>query len=129
MAERRQYRRKDQTTVIAVRLNLDTDGFTYRKWGGNQRCKPGDWLVDNGGDVYTIDTDVFARTYRKVGDGIYEKHAPVWAEKAATAGTIATKEGSTGYQAGDYLVFNDENGEDGYAVSKDRFHSLYETAE
>ena len=56
MAERRQYRRKGQTTVVAVRLGLETDGFTYHKWGGAQRCKAGDWLVDNGGKLEIVQT-------------------------------------------------------------------------
>jgi len=129
MGDRCKYRRREKTTVVAVRLDLETEGFTYQKWGGAQRCKPGDWLVDNGGDIYTIDADVFSKTYRMVGDGVYEKQAPVWAEKAATAGTIRTKEGSTDYGAGDFLVFNDEEGEDGYAISAQRFHSLYEATE
>jgi hypothetical protein len=34
-----QYRRKQQTPVVAVRLELETDGFTYQKWDGAQRCK------------------------------------------------------------------------------------------
>ena len=129
MAERLQYRRKEHTTIVAVRLDLETDGFVYHKWGGAQRCKGGDWIVDNGGDIYSIDAEVFGKTYRRVGEGIYEKYAPVWAEKATTAGTIRTMEGSTDYHAGDYLVFNDEQGEDGYAVSAFQFHELYEPAQ
>lgn len=112
--------------MIAVRLDLDTDGFTYQKWGGTQRCKRGDWLVSNRGDVYTIDAETFDRTYRQVSPGVYEKDAPVWAEQAAESGTIKTKEGSTAYKAGDYLVFNGPAGEDGYAMSRETFHSLYE---
>ncbi|MCP5004175.1 MAG: hypothetical protein GY941_09585, partial [Planctomycetes bacterium] len=41
----RRYRKKATANVIAVRLELDTDGFTYRKWGGEQFCKAGDWIV------------------------------------------------------------------------------------
>ena len=66
MANRRRYRRKADQYVAAVQLDLDTDGFTYQKWGGEQRRKRGDWLVDNDGDIYTVDGAVFARTYRKV---------------------------------------------------------------
>jgi hypothetical protein len=51
--------------VAAVRLALDTEGLVYRKWGGQQHAKPGDWSVDNDGDVYTVDAGVFARTYRR----------------------------------------------------------------
>jgi hypothetical protein len=50
-----QYRWRERTFITAVRLDLNMDGFTYLKWGGTQRCKRGDWLVNNQGDVYTID--------------------------------------------------------------------------
>lgn len=122
-----EYRRKKRSLVSAVQLNLDTDGFTYQKWGGTQRCKRGDWLVDNQGDVYTVDGQTFQRTYRPAGPGLYEKHTPVWAECAGQSGTIQTQEGSTAYQPGDYLVFNDPAGKDGYAMSAETFHSLYES--
>ena len=85
----RQYRRRERTFVTAVRLDLNTDGFTYLKWGGTQRCKRGDWLVNNQGDVYTIDAETFERTYQMVSPGLYEKVAPVWAEVAAEPGTIS----------------------------------------
>jgi len=112
-----------------VRLDLDTDGFTYRKWGGQQRCKAGDWIVCNyDGDTYTIDAEVFARTYREAGKGVYEKTSTVWAVRADAAGVIPTKEGSTAYEAGDMLVFNDPDGTDGYAMSAAKFASLYEAA-
>ena len=125
----REYRRKKGTSVIAVRLDLDTEGFAYEKWGSTQRCKRGDWLVNNQGDVYTVDAETFERTYRMVSPGVYEKCTAVWAEEAAKPGAIQTKEGSTEYEAGDYLVFNDPNGKDGYAMKRGTFHSLYESLE
>ena len=129
MSVRKEYRRKQRTTVAAVRLDLDTEGFTYNKWDGTQRCKAGDWVVDSAGDVYTIDAAVFSRTYRKVGQGVYEKVANVWAEAATEGGAIQTKEGTTAYDPGDMLVFNDPDGEDGYAMSVERFASLYEAVD
>ena len=123
---RQEYSRKAGTTVVAVQLDLKTDGFTYHKWSGVQTCKAGDWVVDNGGDVYTVDQDTFARTYRSVGDGRYEKTSKVWAEIAAEPGRIRTKEGVTHYDAGDYLVFNDRAGKDGYAMTAETFERLYE---
>lgn len=126
MAELKRYRRKSGTTVIAVRLDLDTEGFTYRKWDGLQRCKAGDWIVHNAGDTYTVDAESFANTYRQVSPGLYAKTAAVFAEQAEAAGIIATKEGSTAYQAGDMLVFNDASRIDGYAVSLGKFNELYE---
>ncbi len=126
MGERLRYRKKVKSSVVAVRLNLDTDGFTYRKWGGVQRCKPGDWIVDNEGDIYTVDADVFARTYRPTGPGRYVKLTPVWAAMATVAGAIQTKEGVSHYAPGDYLVYNDEAGTDGYCMSAEKFAAMYE---
>ncbi len=120
------YRKKADTPVRAIRLDLDMPGFHYRKWGGEQFAKPGDWLVDNGGDVYTIDADSFASTYEKVAPGVYRKTAVVYAEQAAQDGRIETCEGTTHYRAGDYLVYNDAARQDGYAVAKEIFERLYE---
>ncbi len=122
----RRYRRKPGGFVIAIRLDLETEGFRYKKWGGWQLCKPGDWLVYNQGDTYTVDAEVFARTYRRIGPGRYVKTTPVWAVKAQHPGEVTTREGVSRYQAGDYLVSNDPAGEDRYCVSAEMFESLYE---
>jgi hypothetical protein len=129
MGARRKYVKRAGTEVVAVQLDLDTDGFTYRKWGTEQTCKPGDWIVDNKGDVYTVDRETFARTYRAQGPGQYRKTTPVWAEKAEHDGAIRTKEGVTQYKAGSYLVLNDAEGQDGYAVTAPSFEAMYEPAE
>jgi hypothetical protein len=126
MGERRRYRRRPDRPVVAVRLLLETAGFDYRKWEAEQHCKAGDWLVDNAGDVYTVDAESFARTYRAVGTGIYVKSAPVWAERADAAGSVMTREGSTHYEAGDWVVSNSEDGSDNYAISAAKFEDLYE---
>jgi hypothetical protein len=126
---RRRYRSKPNRFVVAVRLALETSGFTYRKWGGEQRCKPGDWIVDNDGEVYTVDAEVFARTYRELRPGHYLKTTPIWAERAARAGDVPTKEGVSRYEAGDYIVANNEDGSDAYCMSAARFNSLYEPDE
>ena len=135
MAEptRRKYVRNPDRPVAAVRLSLDTEGLTYRKWGGEQRAKRGDWLVDNDGDVYSVDADVFARTYRpsdpEKSPGSYIKTTPVWAIEATAAGSVKTKEGATSYQAGDFIVSNHPDGTDGYAISRRKFHELYVPAD
>lgn len=126
---RRKYVKKPDQAVVAVQLLLDEVNFTFQKWGATQRCKPGDWLVDNDGDVYSVDKAVFARTYQKVSAGRYVKTTPVWAEPASEAGRVKTMEGSTAYQAGDYLVFNEESGGDAYAISKAKFEAMYEPAD
>lgn len=125
MAELRKYRRREQTQVIAVRLDLETDGFTYRKWGALQTCKAGDWLAFNGEDTYTIDSAAFARTYAPLRPGVYEKVATIYAEEASEAGALSTYEGTTHYEAGDFLVFENADREGGYAISRDRFAELY----
>ena len=129
MADRKPYRRRERTQVTAIQLALDTEGFVYRKWGNTQRCKPGDWLVESDGEVYTVDREVFARTYRQRQPGRYEKIARVWAERAEQSGSIHTLEGHTDYGPGDYLVFNDPEGRDGWAMDAGCFRRLYESTE
>jgi len=129
MPLRRKYQKKAQAPVAAVQLDLETEGFTYRKWGAVQTCKRGDWVVNNRGDVYTVDRNTFARTYQEVAPGAYRKITPVWAEQTPTAGSIRTQEGETHYEAGAFLVFNEEDGGDGYAVSAAKFQEMYEPAE
>ena len=128
MSDLREFVRRTKTTVTAVQLDVETDGFMYEKWGGTQRCKQDDWIVNNAGDTYTVDAESFAKTYRRLSPGVYEKFASVWAREALEAGTITTKDGSTDYVAGDFLVFNEEDGQDGYAMSAKTFHELYESA-
>jgi hypothetical protein len=129
MGERKRYRKKADQFVVAVPLALETRGFTYRKWGAEQRCKQGDWLVNNDGDVYTVDRDVFAATYEQVAPGHYTKTTPVWAVKAEEQGAIKTMEGESHYNAGDYLVANNEDGSDAYCVGAAKFESMYELDE
>jgi hypothetical protein len=126
MENRRRYRKRADQFVVAVELDLETDGFSYWKWGAQQRCKRGDWLVDNGGDIYTVDREVFGSTYRNVGAGKYVKKTPVWAEVAAGAGSVLTKECESNYRKGDYLVYNNQDGSDAYCVNAAKFKSMYE---
>lgn len=123
---RREYRRRSAQFVIAVQLNLDTEGFTFRKWGDTQRCKSGDWIVNNDGETYTVERDTFARTYREVGPGQYRKVTNVWAEEASAPGSVKTQEGRTHYEAGDYIIFDTEDGPGRYAVSAAKFEQMYE---
>jgi hypothetical protein len=124
-ATRRRYRKKRNQFVTAVKLDLQTDGLVYRKWGGEQRAKRGDWLVDNDGDVYTVEARSFARTYERLRPGVYLKTAPVWAEVAMADGSIETKEGVSLYRRGDYIVYNSRNGRDGYCVKAAKFKAMY----
>ncbi len=129
MKQRCRYYKHHDYAVTAVQLALDTPGFSYQKWGAEQICKQGDWLVDNDGDIYTIDAATFAKTYRQISPGRFIKTTAVWAEVAESDGRIKTKEGASYYRAGDYLVFNDRNGTDGYCMSADRFLAMYQADE
>lgn len=123
---RQRYRRKPDQAVTAIPLQLEFDGFTYRKWGADQRAQAGDWLVEHDGQVYTVAADSFARTYRAAGPGRWLKTTPIWAEAATQDGSVATKEGRTYFKAGDWLVSNQADGSDSYAISANTFHKLYE---
>jgi len=125
---KRKYKKKPTSFITAVQLDLDTKGFVYNKWGEKQVCKRGDWIVDNNGDTYTVSQESFAKTYERVSPGVYVKSAPVWAEVADKAGKVKTKEGETAYEAGDYLLYNNEDGTDAYAMSVEKFKSMYDPA-
>jgi len=129
MGARRKYIKRQQRPVVAVRVDLDTEGFTYRKWGGAQRCKAGDWIVDSDGEVYTVDGKVFAANYERLSLGVFVKTTPVFAERADRSGVIGTNEASTAYDAGDYLVSNDAQGTDAWAVPREKFERMYKPAD
>jgi hypothetical protein len=67
--------------------------------------------------------------YPIAGPASYVKTAPVWAERAEQSGTISTTEGATTYLAGDYLVSNDVDDHDRYAIAAITFERLYEAAD
>ena len=123
-----QIQKKPTSFITAVQLDLDTEGFVYNKWGGQQVCKRGDWLVDNDGDKYTVSQESFAKTYEFISPGVYTKSAPVWAEMANMPGKVKTQEGETAYEIGDYLVSNNPDGSDAYAITAEKFLEMYEAA-
>ena len=122
------YRKKSDQYVIAVQLALDTEGFEYEKWGSSQRCKAKDWVVYNvaNQETYTIDNTVFQSAYVTVDSGKYAKVGLVTAKQALQDGSVKTKEGITEYKRGDYLVTNEGDGSDVYAISADKFALMYE---
>jgi hypothetical protein len=129
MGVRKKYKKKPSSFITAVQLDLDTEGFTYNKWGGKQVSKRGDWLVNNNGDTYTVAEESFAQTYEFVSPGVYVKSATVWVEVAENPGKLKTKEGETAYEAGDYLVYNNEDDTDAYAMKSASFKAMYEPAD
>ena len=122
----KRYIKRANQAITAIQINLDIQGFSYQKWGSQQQCSKGDWLVENAGNVYTVAEDSFAATYRIISPGRYIKMAPVWAEIANCDGAINTKEGKSSYVVGDYLVYNQENRQDGYTMTAEVFEKMYE---
>jgi hypothetical protein len=129
MSTRLRYVKRVTQFVSAVQIDLEMDDFTYRKWGGTQRCKRGDYLVNNHGDTYTVDREIFERIYQSTGPGIYVKKTPVWAEVSQKPGEVRKNEGATHYKTGDYLVYNEPDGGDAYAVAKQDFERMYERSD
>jgi hypothetical protein len=129
MSQLIRYVKLPDQAVTAIQINLEIPGFSYEKWGSIQQCKKGDWLVENNGEVYTVDAESFALTYTCISPGRYLKTAPVWAEIATSDGQINTKEGVSHYKAGDYLVYNQEERKDGYCITAEQFVKMYEPAQ
>lgn len=125
----KKYKKKARQAIHAIQIDLDLISFNYRKWDDIQTCKSGDWLVENNGDVYTIDQQVFADTYRQTGPASYQKVAPVWARQVDEDGSVKTKEGRSHYRAGDYIVANHEDASDAWCMSPEKFDSMYEPSE
>jgi len=127
--KRKQYKKAESQIVTGVQLSLETSGFCYTKWGGEQHCKAGDWLINNSGECYTVDQESFAKTYTEIAPGQFAKTAPIWAGQAEKDGFVKTKEGKTAYHAGDYLVSNNKDGTDAYAISQEKFEKAYVPAD
>ena len=123
----KKYHKKAAQTIVAVQLNLDTDGLQYQKWGDSQFAKKGDWLVNNNGSIYSIDNAAFARAYQLVSPGQYQKVSDIYAKLSDSDGAIETLEGKTHYLKGDYLVYENLGQIEGaYAVSAERFEDMYD---
>ena len=126
MQKRKLYKKRPNCNVTAVQIDLNFESLQYEKWGNIQTCEPGDWLVDNDGDIYTVKKQYFRDNYYQISPGVYEKNGEIWAEVAEEDGTIDTLEGATNYKAGDYLVYDRDEKGDGYAISKNKFEKMYE---
>ena len=125
MSEHQKLVKRPDQAVHARRLDLDTDGFTYRKWGGQQRCKAGDWIVSSDGDTYTLDAKTFARNYRHLKDGAYlQPHAGLG--RTGDRGRRGADEGRR-HQVSGWRLSGLEPGRRrrGYAVAKAKFERTF----
>ncbi|SMF15447.1 Protein of unknown function [Alteromonadaceae bacterium Bs31] len=126
MADRKQYKKRPNFHMTAVQIDIEGPGIFYNKWGAEQHGKPGDWLVNNGGDIYTVENTYFKENYQEVSPGQFEKIGSVWAEVTTKDGSVPTLEGPSTYITGDYLVYDRQNGGAAYAVKKQHFERMYE---
>lgn len=81
--------------------------------------------MNNHGDTYTVEPQVFEQTRSSICLGQYVKSLPIWARKAEQDGSITTQGGKTHYKAGDMTVFNNEDETNGNAVDARTFDHLY----
>ena len=128
-----EYRAAGGLPVNAIQLTFDESekSISYVKWGGEQTAKFGDWLVHNptGGDTYTVDNESFYNTYMAVADtfGLYQKKG-AWCKRVpfnAAPFTIPTKEGGTQVNPGDWLMANNVDLSDKYAMRHEKWLKLY----
>lgn len=73
-------------------------------------------------------SDLVAR-FHEFMVALYRMITSVCAEVAERDGVVKPKEGVTHYKVGDCLVFNEEAGEDGYAVTAPSFEAMYKPVE
>ena len=111
--------------VTAIQLDFDNVTLTYHKWGNDQKAVSGDWIVNNYGDVIAVNREIFARSYRAIGNGQFLQTGHVWVKQTIEPGTLQTKNGKINYQAGDHLVFNDPEGNHGIVVKANVFSEYY----
>lgn len=88
--------------------------------------QPGDWLVEDGAQKWTVADAVFRETYEQVDNGTYAKRAPVFARMVSGNVTLVTLEGNIALSPGDWLVCN-LNG-DCWGMTAVQFASKYRPA-
>jgi hypothetical protein len=54
-----------------------------------------------------------------------DRPEPIRQRGGRSAGVVQTKDGSTQYRAGDYLMSNADDDSDRYAISAEKFAALY----
>lgn len=91
---------KNAPEEVAIQLQSGTTGFSYHKWVTSQSCKPGDWIVKNAFDMYTVDENSFSRSYRAASLSCHRIFSPVRASMVGLGCTNESKEGFTQCQAG-----------------------------
>lgn len=114
-------RYRSTAVVHATRLARPHAWRTGR--GSALSARAGDWLITDGVQEWTVEADIFARTYRRLPDGRFAKDAPVDAVRTDRPLDVPTLEGVARAEAGDWVL----RGVDGelWPVSDAYFRSTY----
>lgn len=109
------------TRVRAQRL---VGARTWRTANGSDLdAAAGDWLLTDGRREWTVDADVFARSYERLADGTFRKSTTVQAVQLDEAVDVPTLEGVSAAVAGDWLLRGVEG--ELWPVGDDHFRSRY----
>jgi hypothetical protein len=96
-------RRYRSTAVVrATRLSEPSTWRTDR--GSSMSAHAGAWRVTDGVEEWTVEADIFARTYDRLPDGRFAKHATVDAVRTDQARDVPTLEGVARAEAGDWIL-------------------------
>lgn len=107
--------------VSARQLTTSTEWTSDN--GSRLTALAGDWLLETYGSTWTVNADVFERTYEKQADGTYLKIVAVTARKLTTEVDIVTLEGIAHALPGDWLVCNPAG--DVWPVNAEEFSRRY----
>jgi hypothetical protein len=115
---------RSTAVVDATRLTAPRTWHTAR--GCALAAVAGDWLVTDGSEEWTVAADIFARTYDRLPDGRYAKHATVDAVRTDRPVEVRTLEGPARAEPGDWVL----RGVDGelWTVTDAYFRTHYEPA-
>lgn len=97
------------------------------KHGSLLSAQPGDWLLKEGGQEWTVARNIFEKTYTACGEGEYVKSAPIRAVKLDAPAVISTLEGESEAKEGDYLASNPEG--DIWPIPAEEFERVYRPVE
>ena len=88
-----------------VKAQKLTDTFQWQSTDGNNLVgEKGDYLIESDGNRWTVQPEIFEKTYSENSDGTFTKTAQVIAVKVNAALTINTLEGESVVHEGDYLL-------------------------
>jgi hypothetical protein len=115
--------RRYRSTAV-VRATRLARPYTWRTARGSAlSARAGDWRLSDGVEEWTVEADIFARTYRRLPDGRFTKDAPVDAARTDRPLDVPTCEGVARAEAGDWVL----RGVDGelWTVTDAYFRSTY----